>query len=34
MSDESGSDITNGGEGRDWKEVADGGDVQSQTGFY
>lgn len=34
VSDESGSDITNGGEGSDWKEDADGGDDQSQTGFY
>jgi hypothetical protein len=32
--DKSDSDITNGDEGSDWKEVANGGNVQSQTGFY
>jgi len=34
VSDESDLDITNGCEGSDWKEVADVGDVQSQTSFY
>jgi len=34
VSDESDLDITSSGEGSDWKEFADVGDVQSQTGFY
>jgi hypothetical protein len=34
VSDESGSDIANGGGGSDWKEGADSGGVQSQTSFY
>lgn len=34
MSDWSGSDITNGDKGSDWKEGANGGDAQSQAGFY